>query len=253
MGRAAALGRDRPSALGKFGAPGSAMSSTGTTISRSISCGRRRRRSRTRARADEELAIRSSGAASPRARSAGAARGSRASASWPRPVTRRSSRSKVSARWEPRLRLGDGVDLVDDHRLDAGEDLAHPRGDHQIQRLGGRDQDVGRLSRIAWRSFCGVSPVRGRPRGRRRSRQRRAQVALDVVGERLQRRDVDDLDARPRARAPARACRSPRGRPPASSRSPSGRRSACCRPRRSRSSPLSGRAWAPRRRPRTSA
>ena len=35
----------------------------------------------------------------------------------------------------------------------------------------------------------------GRPRSRRRSPQRRPQVALDVVGERLQRRDVDEPDA----------------------------------------------------------
>ena len=44
------------------------------------------------------------------------------------------------------LRLGDGVDLVDDHRLDAGEDLARLRGHHQVQRLRRRDQDVRRLA-----------------------------------------------------------------------------------------------------------
>ena len=33
--------------------------------------------------------------------------------------SRASSRSRLSARWAPRLRAGDGVDLVDDHGLDA--------------------------------------------------------------------------------------------------------------------------------------
>ena len=73
-------------------------------------------------------------AASPRGRSAAAA-GRRAA---------RSSRSSVSARCAPRLVAGDGVDLVDDHRLDAGEHLARPRGQHQVERLGRGDQDVGR-------------------------------------------------------------------------------------------------------------
>ena len=41
---------------------------------------------------------------------------------------------------------GDGVDLVDDHRLDAAEHLARARGEDQVQRLGRRDQDVGRLA-----------------------------------------------------------------------------------------------------------
>ena len=61
--------------------------------------------------------------------------------------------------------------------------------------------------------------------------QRRPQVALDVVGERLQRRDVDDPHARcraPRARASERVDPPEEARP-ASCRSRSGRRSACWR------------------------
>ena len=83
--------------------------------------------------------------------------------------------------------------------------------------------------------------------------QRRPQVALDVVGERFQRRDVDELDAGPERRARARACRSPRGSWRASCRSRSGRRSARWRRPRSPPSRRPGPASAPRRRPRTSA
>ncbi len=40
---------------------------------------------------------------------------------------------------------GDRVDLVDDHRLDARQRLAGRRGQHQVERLGRGDQDVGRV------------------------------------------------------------------------------------------------------------
>ena len=42
------------------------------------------------------------------------------------------------------FRPGDGVHLVDDHRLDAAEDLPPLRGEEQEERLGRRDQDVRR-------------------------------------------------------------------------------------------------------------
>ena len=42
------------------------------------------------------------------------------------------------------LRGRDGVDLVDDHGLDAAEHVARLRGEDQVQRLGRRDEDVGR-------------------------------------------------------------------------------------------------------------
>ena len=44
------------------------------------------------------------------------------------------------------LRAGDRVDLVDDHVLDAAEHLARAAGQHQVERLGGGDQDVRRVA-----------------------------------------------------------------------------------------------------------
>ncbi len=41
---------------------------------------------------------------------------------------------------------GNGVDLVDDHRLDRAERLSRARGEHQVERLRRRDQDVGRVA-----------------------------------------------------------------------------------------------------------
>ena len=103
-----------------------------------------------------------------------------------------SSRSSVSARCAPRLVLRDGVDLVDDHPLGVAQELARPRGQHQVERLGRRDQDVRRLAQH--RRALLLRRVAGADRDREVAAdalERRAQVALDVVGERLQRRDVD--------------------------------------------------------------
>ena len=55
-----------------------------------------------------------------------------------------SSRSSESARCAPRLVPAMRVDLVDDHPADAAEDLARLRREHQVERLGRGDQDVGR-------------------------------------------------------------------------------------------------------------
>ena len=91
------------------------------------------------------------------------------------------------------LGRSDGVDLVDDHRLDVGEGLGRTRGEHQVERLRGGDEDVRRvaphprpllLRRVAGAHRdvdIGADPA-----------QRRDQVLLDVVGQRLERRDVDD-------------------------------------------------------------
>jgi hypothetical protein len=96
------------------------------------------------------------------------------------------------------LGLRHRMDLVDDHRFDPGEDLPHAGAQHQVERLRRGDEDVGRffghrpplfLRRIAGPQpdrNLGADPSQGRP-----------QVALDVVGERFQRRDVDELDPRP--------------------------------------------------------
>ena len=87
--------------------------------------------------------------------------------------------------------------------------------------------------------------------------ERRPQVPLDVVGEGLERGDVQDADG---ARAPPRgrpaagarpAGRGTTGTRPGSCRCPSGRGSACAGRRRWPPSPAPGRAWAPRSSPRT--
>ena len=103
------------------------------------------------------------------------------------------------------LGAGDRVDLVDDDVLDVAEDLARGAGEHQVERLGRRDQDVGRVAgdlapilggRVA--RPAGDRDVRrlvAHPRGRQGDpRERRPEVALDVVGQGLERRDVQDAD-----------------------------------------------------------
>ena len=117
------------------------------------------------------------------------------------------------------------VDLVDDDRLDAAQRLARVRRQHQVERLRRGDEDVGRLAKkpgaFLLRRVAGAD---GDLRHRERIAalggqvgdpgQRRAQVALDVDGQRLQRRDVDDAAALASSPGPARtsAGRAPRGR-----------------------------------------
>ena len=98
----------------------------------------------------------------------------------------------------------DRVDLVDDHRFDPGQDLPGPGREHQVERLGSGDQD------LRWLASHPVAFVLRRVTGAEADRdveadapQRRPQVALDVVGERLQRRDVDQPDPRFGLRNPA--------------------------------------------------
>ena len=96
---------------------------------------------------------------------------------------------------EMRAALGPGhrVDLVDDHRLGVHEELARPRGEHQVERLGRGDEDVRGLPEH--RLALLLRRVAGADRDRdvaADALQRRAQVLLDVVGERLQRRDVHE-------------------------------------------------------------
>ena len=47
------------------------------------------------------------------------------------------------------LGRGEGVDLVDDDRLDAGQRLGGVRRQHQVEALGRRDQQVGRAADAA--------------------------------------------------------------------------------------------------------
>ena len=100
------------------------------------------------------------------------------------------------------LGLRDGVDLVQDHGLRALEHRPRLAREHQVQRLWRRDQDVRRvLDHVAPLLLRRVTgPDRDVQLGADPA-QRRAQVLLDVVGERLQRRDVDEprlLVRRPR-------------------------------------------------------
>ena len=106
------------------------------------------------------------------------------------------------------LRAGDRVHLVEDHRADAAERLPRPRGEEQEERLGGGDQDVGRVPEHLRRAPSrGVSPVRTPTEsGELDAGQRPAQVPLDVVVERLERRDVEHLRPSP-ASARSRAQR----------------------------------------------
>ena len=151
------------------------------------------------------------------------------------------SRSSERARCEPRLFGASGVDLVDDHGARRCQHRAAGVGAQEdVERLRRRDDDVRR--RLAHAVALGGRGVaRAHPgadfdvgqalrlQGRADARERRFQVAVDVVRQRLQRRDVDDLRLVPelRLRAPAApARRSPRETPPASCRTRWGPRSA---------------------------
>ena len=108
----------------------------------------------------------------------------------------------LQAERQVRAALGarDGVHLVDDHRLDPAQRLARLRGQQQEERLGRRDQDVGRVAHhrgaLLLRRVAGADAD---AQLRAQAGERPAQVALDVVVERLQRRDVEE--AQPLARA----------------------------------------------------
>ncbi len=100
------------------------------------------------------------------------------------------------------LGAGEGVHLVDDDRLDPGQRLARGRGEDEEQRLGGRDEHVGRRARER-AALVGRGVTRahrhgdvglGHPEPGGRvpdADQGAAQVALDVDGQRLHRGDVE--------------------------------------------------------------
>ena len=150
-------------------------------------------------------------------------------------IGRASARLRVAQRLEAleaerevraALRAGDRVDLVDDDVLDPAQDLARRAGQHQVERFGGRDQDVGRMARDLAAVVGGrVAGAAGDRDVRRRLAetlrregdpgQRRAQVPFDVVGQGLERRDVQDADRARRlaGRRRARVGREPVERP----------------------------------------
>ena len=105
---------------------------------------------------------------------------------------------------EVRAALGRGhrVHLVDDHRADISQDRTLARGQHQEQALGRRDQDVRRAAGHAPARVGGgvagahrhldVAQLLARGGGHRADAgERRAQVALDVVVQSLERREVE--------------------------------------------------------------
>ena len=166
---------------------------------------------------------------------------------WGRRLASASRRSSVSARCEPRLsRATAWISSTITVRTSRRRSPAAPGGHQEVQGLGRRDQQVGRLAehrgagagrRVA---ACGRSPqIRDdQPELARHLadlRERALEVLPDVGRERLEGRHVDDLGpevaAGLGARPLGRAGRCRRGRRPASCRSRWARRSAC-RPRR---------------------
>ena len=99
------------------------------------------------------------------------------------------------------LRPGHRVHLVEDQRLDALQHLASARGQQQVQRLRCRDQDVRVVPQhrraVALRRVAGAN---GHAELRVEPRERPAQVALDVVVQSLQRRDVEEPEPLARLR-----------------------------------------------------
>ncbi len=109
---------------------------------------------------------------------------------------------------EVRAALGarEGVHLVEDHGLDAGQRLAGGRGEDEEERLGSRDEDVGggagERPALVGRGVAGAHRDGDVGLGQAEAGRRvpdadegAAQVALDVDGERLHRRDVQDAAA----------------------------------------------------------
>ena len=104
---------------------------------------------------------------------------------------------------------GQRMDLVDDHGLDAAQRLAGGRGEHQVERLGGGDEDVGRVAHEGAPLVGGRVPGADADRrlgvglaqplgGEAGPLQRGSQVLLHVDGQGPQGRHVDD----PRAVGP---------------------------------------------------
>jgi len=93
------------------------------------------------------------------------------------------------------LRSRDRVHLVQDQRVDAAQQLACARREQEEQRLRSGDQDVRRLTEhgraLLLRRVAGAD---GNAQLRAEPGERAAQVPLDVVVERLERRDVEDAE-----------------------------------------------------------
>src|SRR4051812_27757176 len=103
------------------------------------------------------------------------------------------------------LRAGHRMDLVDDHGADAAEHAPAADGrEHDMQRLGRRDENVRRLPNHPRARRCGRiarshrdpdfrKALAGRGESIAQLREWSLEVALDVVVERLEWRDVENL------------------------------------------------------------
>ena len=100
------------------------------------------------------------------------------------------------------LRGRERVDLVDDHPAHRAQRVACPRREHEIERLGRGDEDVGRRAQQRGAFLAlGVAGAHAHDRyvarhaepfGRQlHASKRRAQVLVDVDGERAQRGHVE--------------------------------------------------------------
>ena len=116
------------------------------------------------------------------------------------------------------LRAGDRMDLVDDDVLDATEDVARLAREQQIERFRGRDEDVrrapGEIPTILGRRVAGPardadvrSGLAEAGGSQADAGQRGAKVALDVVRQGLERRDVEDANGSGLGRRPRRGRR----------------------------------------------
>ena len=114
------------------------------------------------------------------------------------------------------LRARQGVDFVDDHVLDAAQDLGCLAGQDQVQGLGSGDQDVRRVADEVAPLLRGRVPgsdadfdlgdgQAGSLRGQADARQGRPQVPLDVVDQGLEGRHVQDADGSGVGPRPGRA------------------------------------------------
>ena len=118
------------------------------------------------------------------------------------------------------LVAGERMDLVDDEVTNLAQAVARPRGEEQVERLGRGAKDMrralGELGALARRGVAGAQPDpqlgRGQAEPRRRlphPRQRQLEVAVEIVRQRLERRDVEDLNpVEARARVSSAATRS---------------------------------------------
>ncbi len=165
--------------------PGSRMSSTGTTISRSSSFERPASTSSISRPPDTKRPISSSGRWV-------AEQADSLQRLLDQPLEPLDRDGEVRAA----LRPGHGVNLVEDEGLDAAQVVAGAGGQQQIERLRGRDQDVRRLAQhrrpLLLRRVSGAD---GDVERAVQAGQRAAQVPLDVVVERLERRDVQQAKA----------------------------------------------------------